>query len=188
MSGHFIKYLLGLLFVLIISSVGPPTFAEPIRGFDFPKRIGQFNLGSIVNFERAKPGLGYGLPYNAPGVKATVYVYNNGISNLPTGIDSRIVKHQFNSACGDIEKVNSDAQRYRADERFTVAGIPLLHAVYMYTEVKPGIRKPVLSHLYFSSLKGNFIKIRITYSPDETPNGERLQVQFVESLCKILAK
>tara|TARA_B100000686_G_C16620889_1_gene879160 strand:+ start:152 stop:1084 length:933 start_codon:yes stop_codon:yes gene_type:complete len=48
---------------------------DEVIGIAFPSEIGWLHFEKVIDFEHRQPGLGYSLAYNAPGFKATVYVY-----------------------------------------------------------------------------------------------------------------
>lgn len=163
-------------------------YAESIDGIDFPQTIAGFKLRSTIDNEKLTPGLGVTLRYGAPGVKISIFVYGHANLIIPDGIDSAITREHFANAREDIKNLYSDVQTLTDEQRFVVNGIPLLHFAYQYTESKPGSRIVVFSHLYFTAKKGNFIKIRVTYSSSDQPEvSMRMQTQFIEHLCQILA-
>ena len=165
------------------------TSFETVRGFALPRTLGPFSLGSVIDNERDNPGLGSTVLYNAPGVKASVYIYDFGIRKLPDGIESDSVKKHFNDTKASLRTAFPTAQVIVEDERMTVKGLRLLHAAYQYTEGKAGSRKSQISHLYLGSHRGNFIKLRVSYSSVDQPDrGDKSHISFVEDLCKSLTK
>lgn len=166
-----------------------PVDADVIGGINFPRTFGGFELRSVIDNEKSNPGLGMTLFYGAPGVRASIYVYNNSQSNIPEGIDSSIIRNEFAQARGHVQQVNPDAQILVREERFLVAGVPILQSAFQYTEMRLGSRETVLSHLYLTARKGNFVKVRATYSIADRPElSRRSQILFIEALCEILAK
>ncbi|EQD47706.1 hypothetical protein B2A_08337, partial [mine drainage metagenome] len=136
---------------------------------NFPKHLGSFTLDSVINNEKEMPGQGVSLLYDAPGVKASVFVYDLGITNIQNGIDSTTVHDQFLQTIGDVMKVHPDAQNLDSDRRLSASGVQLLHAAFQYVESKPGSRDVVFSNLYITGRNGNFILIRTTYSAIDQP-------------------
>lgn len=163
--------------------------ADVIGGINFPRNLDGFELRSVIDNEKSNPGLGVTLLYNAPGVKVSVFVYDHSQSNIPEGIDSSIIHNEFAEARGNVRQAYPDAQILVREARFLVAGIPILQSAFQYTEMRPGSRDTVLSHLYLTARKGNFVKVRITYPATDQPElGRRIQIQFIEALCEVLAK
>ena len=166
-----------------------PSHADVVGGINFPQSLGGFELRSVIDNEKSNPGLGVTLFYNAPGVKISVFVYDHSQKNIPEGIDSSKIKSEFVEARGNVQQAYPDVQVLVLEERFLVAGIPLLQSAFQYTEMRPGSRETVLSHLYLTARKGNFVKVRATYSATDRPElGRRAQIRFIEALCQILAK
>ena len=166
-----------------------PAHADVIGGIKYPRTLGGFELRSVIDNEKSNTGLGSTLLYNAPGVKVSVFVYDHSERNIPEGIDSNIIHSEFTQARGNVQQAYPDAQILVREERLLVAGIPILQSAFQYTEMRPGSRDTVLSHLYLTARKGNFVKVRATYSATDRPElGRRIQIQFIEALCQILAK
>jgi len=166
-----------------------PAHADVIGGINFPHTLGGFELKTVIDNEKSMPGLGTTLLYGTPGVKVAVYVYDHSQRNIPEGIDSTVIRNEFAVARDHVQQVNPDAQILVREERFLVAGVPILQSVFQHTDTRPGSRETVFSHLYLTARKGNFVKVRATYSATGRPEpGYRIQVQFIEALCQILAK
>ncbi len=109
--------------------------------------------------------------------------------NIPDGIDSIIIHNEFINARGNIQQAYPDAQILVREERLLVSGVPIVQSSFQYTEMKPGSGERVFSHLYLTARKGNFVKIRATYSAtDHAELGRRIQTQFIKALCQTLAK
>lgn len=185
-AGH--KRILHLLFSCWAAFMCLPAHAVVIGGIDFPRTLGAFELGPIENYEKSRPGAGVSLTYDTPGVIADVYVYGATWGNIPDGVDSPIIKKHFASVKNDVIKMHPDAQILDHESQFLVEGIPVLHSAFQYISMVGG-RKAEESHLYLTALKGNFVKVRITYSGSDHPElSLRLQTQFIESLCREMSK
>lgn len=183
------KRILHLLFSCWVAFMCLPAHAVVIGGIDFPRTLGGFELKSVNDLEKLSPGLGVSLNYNVPGVVATVYVYGATWGNIPDGADSPIIKKHFASVKNDVIKIHPDAKILDRESQFLVEGIPVLHSASQYISIVEGARKAEESHLYLTALKGNFVKVRITYSGSDQPElGLRLQTQFIESICREMAK
>ena len=181
-----------LLFAIIagsfvtISGFSQSSF-QTVRGFALPESIGSFSLRSVIDNERDRRGLGSSVNYHAPGVKASVYIYDFGIRQLPEGTDSDKVQKHFSQTKADVLTVFPKAQVLLQEESVTAGRLPLLHAAFRYTEERVGRRDPLISHLYLGSYRGSFIKVRISYLSDDAL-GHRLHIKFVEELCQHLGK
>ena len=174
--------------ITFLAAAWIPAFAANVQGMNFPKHLGTFTLNSVVNDEKEIPGQGTALLYEAPGVKASVFVYDLGMKHIESGIDSKAVRDEFLKTSGDVRTVHPDAQNLDSSKNLTVSGIPLLHVAFQYVESEPGSRDIVFSNLYITAKNGNFILIRTTYSAINQPQrGYRVEMGFIESLCKALS-
>lgn len=181
------RRLLLLVAATLLNTLSGQVLANVVGGVDFPKSLSGFELRSVIDNEKANPGLGYTLLYNAPGVKVSVFVYDDSQRGLPEGVDAPVVRKEFAKARGNVQQVYPDAQILVREERFVVGGVPLLHSAFQYSEMKPGVRETMLSHLYLTSRKGNFVKVRATYSANDEL-GHHIHVQFIEELCRVITK
>jgi hypothetical protein len=184
-----VKQTWSCLAALLVTGLGASlTHAETVGGIDFPSAPAGFELRSVIDNEKSNPGLGVTLLYNAPGVKASVFVYDDSQPSIPDGVAGAAVRDQFATAVGHVKQFYPDAQSLARETKVTIAGIPLLYTAFTYTEVQPGSRETAMSHLYLTAYKGSFIKVRVTYSGVDRPDlGYRTQVNFVESLFDAIA-
>ena len=75
-----------LLFFALLLSLSAQ--AELVRGINFPSQLGPFELMRVIDNEKSNPGFGASVLYNAPGIKATVFIYDYGHGHIPDGIGS----------------------------------------------------------------------------------------------------
>ena len=183
MKLHFRVYAFACIALVSLSAV-----AADVYGIYFPNNLAGFTLGSVINNETDTPGQGYSLLYDHPGVKASVFVYNLGIKNIPNGDDSKIVHDAFERAISDVKSVHPDAQNLDATPQLSIHGISLLHAAFQYKAVETGWHDVVFSHVYMTAQNGNFILVRTTYSAtDQSARGLRVEARFIEGLCGALS-
>ena len=87
------------LFALVFGAgaiVATPVAASvTVNGLKAPEEVGGFRLNDTANFERNKPGEGYGLDYSQPGWKLDVTVYDLKRSAIPADAKSAIVRAEF---------------------------------------------------------------------------------------------
>ena len=77
---------------------GVPAFgmtSVTVFGLRAPEDIAGFTLNDSTNFEKAKPGDGYGLDYSQSGWKLDVFIYDLGRVAIPEDVTSAIVKTEF---------------------------------------------------------------------------------------------
>ena len=73
-----------------------------VFGLKAPDEIGGFRLNDSMNFERSKPGDGYGLDYSQPGWKLDVFIYDLKRSAIPDDAKSAIVRAEFERSREDV--------------------------------------------------------------------------------------
>ena len=73
-----------------------------VFGLKAPEEVGGFRLNDSINFERSKPGEGYGLDYSQPGWKLDVFVYDLKRSAIPDDAKSAIVRAEFERSREDV--------------------------------------------------------------------------------------
>ncbi len=73
-----------------------------VFGLKAPEDVGGFKLNDSTNFERSKPGDGYGLDYSQPGWKLDVFVYDLKRSAIPADPKSAIVRAEFERSREDV--------------------------------------------------------------------------------------
>jgi hypothetical protein len=121
---------------------------------DFPYELGWLHFSGSRGYEIEVAGAGKSISYNALGIKATIYLYDNLRSDIPADIDSSVIRNEFESAVsclmvdhpaaerlGELSKTKSfilQAFNYEGD--FSIIGLGVF--------------------------RGNFIKLRITHAQD----------------------
>jgi hypothetical protein len=72
-----------------------------VHGLRAPEEIAGFRLNDSTNFEKVKPGDGYGLDYAQSGWKLDVFVYDLKRAAIPDDAKSAIVRAEFERARAD---------------------------------------------------------------------------------------
>ena len=140
-----------------------------VFGLKAPEEVGGFRLNDSTNFERARPGEGYGLDYSQPGWKLDVFIYDLRRNAIPEDPKSAIVRAEF-------ERSREDA--FLAQPRGLYAQVYLRRN---FTIEDPGSRtrfqcaafhltrdgaKPQDGFLCVTSWNNKFIKFRMTTLAD----------------------
>ena len=73
-----------------------------VFGLKAPEEVGGFKLNDSINFERTKPGDGYGLDYSQPGWKLDVFIYDLKRNAIPDDAKSAIVRAEFERSREDV--------------------------------------------------------------------------------------
>jgi hypothetical protein len=150
------------------------SWAEPYRhpetGLIFPEKVaGLERQPKVFDYEVSDPGLGMSVGYNGPGIVATVYLYTMGLHDIPGDVNAPVIKDVFRSAADEIATMNKYGYYsglvtlFERTEPLSNAGTgrQTLHGNYRFFRVGHQIES--LSHLYLTSYRNHFFKVRYTY-------------------------
>jgi len=166
---------------------------KPIPLFEreqsLPRRVGllPYREATVYDDER----LGIKIRYaSVTGVKADIYLYDLGLTDIPSDIESPIVQEYFKDACGDV---------FVAEKRGILLELELKTSQYLY--LPRDTPKPMYlwasfyyrqapgpsttfegmrySHLALRTDKGYINKIRYTYPDIGDENASRGLVAFL---------
>ena len=165
-----------LIALALGAAAAAPAFAPAwaiasvtVHGLKAPEEVGGFRLNESINFERSRPGEGYGLDYSQPGWKLDVTVYDLKRNAIPDDAKSAIVRAEFERAREDV---------FLAQPRGLYAQVYLRRN---FTIEDPGKRtrfqcaafhlrrdgaKPQDGYLCLTSWNNKFIKFRMTALSD----------------------
>ena len=87
--------LIALVFAAAASAPAHAIASVTVFGLKAPEEVGGFTLNDSTNFERSKPGDGYGLDYSQPGWKLDVFIYDLKRAAIPEDAKSAIVRAEF---------------------------------------------------------------------------------------------
>jgi len=87
---------------VVLGAVVASLAAVTCLGLTFPDQVAGATLGPVTDFEKDKPGLGYGIRYQLQGWSIDIYIYNDAINPIPDDLSSDVIKAQLAQAQGDI--------------------------------------------------------------------------------------
>lgn len=122
-------------------------------GLVLPYEIGWLHFDSVTDNEPVAPGLGQSIAYGAPGIKATVYVYDRR-GDILKDVGATDVKDEFSAAISDLMRLNANA---RALGDATENGV-MIHQKFVIGEDYSVVALAVRG--------GKFVKLRITFVQD----------------------
>ena len=131
-----------------------PGFIDPKAGLTLAYEIGWLHLDGVTNNEPKHPGLGYSLSYGAPGIKATIFVYDLENSIISSDLDQRIAKTEFTSAVSDMLEINP---KYRP------IGPVASNGAMLRQDFHEAGDKSIVA---LAVVKNRFVKIRLTATAD----------------------
>jgi hypothetical protein len=179
------------LFALVFGAAAMvPAFgiaSVNVFGLRAPDEIEGFTLNDSTNFEKIKPGDGYGLDYSQSGWKLDVFIYDLKRAAIPEDAKSAIVRAEF-------ERVRADA--FLAQPRGLYAQV-YLRRNFTIDDAAKRTRfqcaafhltrdgaKPQDGYLCVTSWNNKFVKIRLTTLSDT--NTETAARQYVAAWIPVL--
>lgn len=149
---------------------GQPTaggYVHPSTKLVFPERLGAFRFVTI--HEYPDPRYGVAVRYVGPG-RADFYLYDAGLSDIPAGIESDLLRHEFAQAERDMAtrlatELSDVAKAIDIEPVATHDGqtINLRAVLYTATAVaQTGTRWPIASWLAMTGYRGKLWKLRFT--------------------------
>jgi hypothetical protein len=94
-----------VVFALVLGAgaTAPAQAIAPVSVFGLraPEEISGFTLNDSTNFEKIKPGDGYGLDYSQSGWKLDMFIYDLKRAAIPDDPKSAIVRAEFERARAD---------------------------------------------------------------------------------------
>jgi hypothetical protein len=130
------------------------SYSDNKLGLYMPFELGWLHFREVINHEPVVAGLGCGIAYGAPGIKATIFIYDKTKSRISDDINSEqaldefkqavfefIEVHPSASSLGELSKRNGFLlQPFAFGGDFTIIGLTVF--------------------------KNNFIKLRVTHIQD----------------------
>ena len=161
--------------------------AVSVFGLKAPEEISGFTLNDSTNFEKMKPGDGYGLDYSQSGWKLDVFIYDLKRAAIPDDVKSAIVRAEF-------ERVRADT--FLAQPRGIYAQVYLRRNFTIEDSAKRTRfqcaafhltrdgAKPQDGYLCVTSWNNKFVKLRLTTLSDN--NTETTARKYVAAWVPVL--
>lgn len=171
---------------------------EPVKddvlGVTFPERIGMFALQGREEFQ--EPGMGYSLRYHDEHLfKVNVYVYDNDLTDIGNGIDSKRVTEEFASVLSVFsifEKMGKYKDVKRVDKGTTEYPHGSLQFLWSRCQYRQSAGEGVaylglrVSETYLSAKSGKFVKVRLTLKEEELNERQAEISGFMKHIGRIL--
>lgn len=170
-------------------------FAVGVPGADDPKLPGpKIEFPDVKGFTRTKTTvfpqarLGYSLGYDTPGLTVTVYVYNNGRKEIPAGAKSDAVKEEMKATVDTLELARKQglykSVKEVGEEETVTLGTgkdapAALRRKFELEQPKLGTR---LSETYLTGYKDHFVKLRVSYNPEDKAEAEKKLATLLDAL------
>jgi hypothetical protein len=129
----------------------------PHLDFRIPHEIGWLHAGEITDNESATPGAGVTVPYGAPAVKATIYIYDWQRTDVPEDVKDPIVRAEFEQAIQNVHTVTPHIEAW-AD--------PAFDGRHLFRCFKIGDDAKQNTLVALTTYRRKFIKLRTTWERD----------------------
>jgi hypothetical protein len=178
-----------LALVFAAAATGPAFGIASVNVFGLraPEEIDGFTLNDSTNFEKARPGDGYGLDYSQSGWKLDVFIYDLKRAAIPEDVKTAIVKAEFE---------RSRAEAFMAQPRGLYAQVYLRRNFTIEDGAKRTRfqcaafhltrdgSKPQDGYLCLTAWNNKFVKLRLTTLSDA--NTEAPARKFVSDWIPVL--
>lgn len=140
----------------------------------FPPKLSGWTRSDIKLFPLKQAGVQ--IDYlRAGSAKTSIYIYNGGIADIPTGIDSEVIKSVFEVSQKEIlnlvdsGKYNKVQKLQDSTQILTIDNntVKALVSQYRITGTE-NLQQPIFSWIILTGYKGHFLKIRCTRNDIET--------------------
>ena len=160
--------LIALVLSAAATSAVQAVTSVTVFGLKAPDEVGGFTLNDSTNFEKAKPGDGYGLDYSLPGWKLDVFIYDLRRVAIPDDAKSAIVRAEFERSRQDVFLAAPRGlySQVYLRRNFTVEDGKLTRFQCAAFYLKRDGAKPQDGFLCVTSWRNKFIKFRMTTLSD----------------------
>lgn len=170
-----------LISVFVQQAQGEP-YLHRATGIVFPDKIAGFENTKVTDYEAMQPGLGIGISYRQPKIRADIYLYKGGLSRIPEGINSSLITQHFQQCVNDIHNGGYSSVKKLSAGEISLGNQPALSASFSYSE--NDIEE--VSYLYLTGYDNHFLKIRFTYFKSAETSGKASLAEFLEKIGKLL--
>ncbi|MDR0532363.1 MAG: hypothetical protein LBH01_00235 [Verrucomicrobiales bacterium] len=176
----------GLLLLLgLLAPLTATPYTESLTGINFPDELSGMLLTKITDYEAQNPGGGTGISYRAPNAKADFYIYNGGLKNIPSNLDSPPISQHFQAVVDAIPKLLGQPENQlkilQPREEIRIGQLAFLHTALSYQLNDEG----KITHVYLTSLNHQFLKIRFTCINSSLQVNDRILQDFLQGSAKL---
>lgn len=173
-----LKRLLLILFVLLPSIAwAQGHYEHPGTNLQFPAKLAQFERAQVRRYD--DPKLGVQVSYVIPELgKADFYIFDFGLTAIPSGINSDVVRSMYVSADRDVQGF-AESGLYLDFERLIALGTVMRTkgnnlewyvATYKFRPNRENA-EPLVSWLLVTGYRNQFVKIRFSHLASRAETG-----------------
>ena len=182
------------LFALVFGAAATvPAFgiaSVNVFGLKAPEEIEGFTLNDSTNFEKIRPGDGYGLDYSQSGWKLDVFIYDLKRAAIPDDAKSAIVRAEFERARADAflaQPRGLYAQVY-LKRNFTIEdGAKRTRFQCAAFHLTRDGAKPQDGYLCVTAWNNKFVRLRLTTLSDDKVAGALAAFQLANGGSLVVA-
>lgn len=174
----------------IDTRLDPSPYKHEKTGIVFPSHLGLFKKQGQAVYSPESSGISVRYMYN--DVKMDIYLYNQGIKNIPDGNSDILLQH-FKQNLRDIGAIGFYTNlKSESAGTLTFTGrdyrLECLFARLKFGEVKPGpaAQETSITYILLTGWKQHFLKVRCTFKDDAERSKEKAMNNCLEELEKIL--
>ncbi|WP_422088374.1 hypothetical protein [Variovorax sp.] len=179
-----------LLALCCLSPFASATAYEDAIGVTFPDEIGGLQLRGRETFPQKALGAATRYVLDGP-VQGSVYVYTGGLSSIPDGTESAIVRKHFAQVIGEVKQMAAPGLANRVtvpstpDQTTSLGGCG---PQFIWKGYEMELDGTVLaSYTYLTVVRNNFVKLRISYLKSNAA-GRSTADRFIEGVRKVVGR
>ncbi|MES2036252.1 MAG: hypothetical protein V4495_00320 [Pseudomonadota bacterium] len=181
------KFLFPLLLFFCVGSVSAGVHNDAIN-ISFPDQLAGFRFAETSTFPLKE--LGDYIAYRrSDPILASIYIYTAGISSIPASIDAPVVKQHFSKIIAEAKGMEASGQArsvnlttgFQQNTHYFSCGPQFIWREFEF-ENSVGMNT---SYTYLTTLKNNFVKLRITHRKGDAQARSEVET-FVSEIRKLL--
>lgn len=168
-----------LIFLVLLPSVAwaQGLYEHPGTNLQFPAKLAKFERTRVQRYD--DPKLGVQVSYVIPDLgKADFYVFDFGLTAIPSGINSDMVRSMYASADRDVQSFVESGQ-YLEFEKLVPLGAVMRtkngniewHVAAYKFRLNHVNAEPVVSWLLLTGYRNQFVKIRFSHLASRAETG-----------------
>jgi hypothetical protein len=158
------------------------AFPDEVAGLAFfeRKEFPQKELGVNIAYQRGLPSI----------VRGSVYIYNGGLSAIPPGTDTAVVRKQFAQVISEVKQLESIGKARAVNlsseneqtTNYAGCGPQFIWRGY---EIDLPDHTVMTSYTYLTGMKNNFVKLRVSHLKNDAKGKVDAEL-FVQQIRKVL--
>lgn len=156
--------------------------------FAFPDAAGWTKL-EFHRYDRPELGVSLGYRFTGEAGQATVFVYDDGVSDVPDDVEADVVSAQFAQAQAEVAFAGDRGMYKEASligRRLVRVGPRAMHHAHYRLVTPKGLA--LGSDIYLFTFGGQFVKVRVSYDETAARSASRGIETLLEALVEATAR